>query len=83
MKSERILLMRHGEKPDDPLDPALSPAGHKRAKKLAKYIPDKFGKPDFLFATAISKYSKRPYETLKPLSKATGASIDTNFADQD
>ena len=83
MESGQILLMRHAEKSDDPLDPDLSPAGHERAQKLVHYIPTTFGKPDFLFATAISKHSKRPYETLKPLSKAAAISIDATFADQD
>jgi broad specificity phosphatase PhoE len=79
----RILLMRHAEKSDDPLDPDLSPAGQDRAKKLVRYIPATFGKPDFLIATAFSKHSHRPFETLEPLSKDCGVSIDASFADQD
>lgn len=37
----------------------------------------------FIFATSISKHSARPYETVKPLSNATGIPIDAIYADQD
>jgi hypothetical protein len=39
MNNGRILLMRHAEKTDDPLDPKLSVAGSDRAQKTAQYIP--------------------------------------------
>ena len=81
--SSRILVMRHAEKSDDPLDPDLSRAGRERAKKLARYIPATFGKPDFVFATEASKHSRRPIETVKPLSKQCDRKIDKAFADQD
>jgi phosphohistidine phosphatase SixA len=83
MDSGRILLMRHAEKSDDPLDPDLSPAGRQRAQELVTYLPNTFGMPSFLFATAFSKHSRRPYETLEPLSKSSGIPIDATFADQD
>lgn len=83
MDTGKILLMRHAEKPEDPLDPDLSAPGETRAQNLARYISDNFGKPDFLFASALSKHSQRPYETLKPLSEAIGVPIDPTFADQD
>jgi broad specificity phosphatase PhoE len=83
MDTGRILLTRHAEKPDNPLDPKLSPAGLDRAQKLDPYILATFGKPHFLFASAISKHSERPYLTLKPLSKAIDVAIDTTYADQD
>lgn len=83
MDSGRILVMRHAEKPDDPLDPHLSEAGQERAQKLARYLPATFGKPQFLFASAVSKHSGRPIETIKPLSKECNVAIDTDFADQD
>jgi hypothetical protein len=83
MTNGRILLMRHAEKPDDPLDPKLSVAGSDRAQKLAKYIPETFGKPDFLFAAMPSKHSERPYLTLKPLKKAIDVTINTSYADPD
>ena len=78
-----VLVMRHAEKPADPYDPDLSPAGYDRAETLARYAPETFGVPDFIFAAAISKHSARPYETVKPLSKRTGVPIDATIADQD
>jgi hypothetical protein len=75
-----ILVMRHAEKPDDQNDPDLSKAGHVRAIRLASYIPAQFGKPDFIFATAVSQGSARPYETVRPLSKVTDIGIEATFA---
>jgi len=83
MDSGRVLLMRHAEKSADPLDPDLSPKGRERADRLVTYIPDTFHTPDFIFATALSKHSRRPFETVAPLAKATGVPIDATFADQD
>jgi phosphohistidine phosphatase SixA len=83
MTANRILVMRHAEKPGDPMDPDLSDAGKRRAELLAAYIPQQFGRPDFLFAPALSKHSARPIQTLTPLSKAIGVPIDATTADQD
>jgi broad specificity phosphatase PhoE len=83
MANARILLMRHAEKTDDPMDQHLSPEGYARAAKLADYIPATFGIPQFLFATAISKHSIRPIETIEPLAAKIGVSIDSTYADQD
>src|SRR6478672_2317427 len=68
----RIILMRHADKPDDPDDPDLSAAGVARAEHLATYIPQIFGKPDYIIATARSKHSDRPLETVVPLARAVG-----------
>ena len=78
-----ILVMRHAEKSDDPSDPHLTPDGQARAKELATYIPTKFGKPDFIFAAAVTKHSARPYETVQPLSEAIGVGIDATISDND
>ncbi len=83
MDSGTILVMRHAEKPDDPLDPDLSEAGRARAEELARYLQATFGTPKFLFASAPSKHSLRPFETLTPLAKACNLTMDTSFADQD
>jgi len=83
MDAAKVLVMRHAEKPDDPLDPDLSEAGRDRAQKLARYIPVTFGKPKFLFATTMSKHSRRPIETLEPLAMECNVDMDTSFADQD
>jgi phosphohistidine phosphatase SixA len=83
MIPSRILVTRHAEKPDDPMNPDLSDAGCARAERLADYIPASFGSPEFLFSTAPSTHSSRPVETLTPLSKRIGVAIDSTFADQD
>ena len=82
-KPKMILVMRHAEKPEDPDEPNLTKKGYVRAEKLAEYIPDKFGSPGFIFAAAITRHSARPYETVRPLSKATGVGIDATIADND
>ena len=78
-----IILMRHAEKPDDPNNPDLAPAGFARAKELVDYIPEHFGRtPDYLFASKDSKNSVRPRETLEPLSEKIGVAIDTSVKDK-
>lgn len=83
MQSGRILIMRHAEKSDDARDPNLSDVGRLRAQELVAYIPRTFGEPTFLFASSESKHSRRPIETLEPLSDDLGLSIDVDFADKD
>ena len=83
MNDRVILVMRHAEKSDDPLDPHLTSAGLARAKALAHYIPATFGMPQFLFASAASKHSRRPIETLEPLAAQCHLTIDDSYADQD
>lgn len=80
---ERILLMRHAEKPEDDDTPDLAVTGFKRAENLAKYILTQYGRPDYIFASANSKKSSRPYETALPLSRETGVPIDLSFKDKD
>ena len=76
-----ILLMRHAEKTYNPGDRDLSATGFARAKALADYIPEHFKRrPDFLFATADSPKSSRPRETLEPLSRKLGLSIDASIS---
>ena len=65
------------------MDPHLSQDGYARAAKLAGYIPATFGIPQFLIATAISKHSIRPIETIQPLSAKIGVAVDSTYADQD
>jgi len=75
----RILLMRHADKTDDPDNEDLSDAGQARAAKLATYIPQTFGKPDYIIATARSKHSNRPRETVAPLADALGEAVEHDF----
>ena len=78
-----LLVMRHAEKSQDPDDPNLSAAGADRAVQLATFIPNRFGPPKYIFATAVSKHSARPLQTVQPLAKAIAVTIDQSFADQD
>ena len=79
----RIILMRHADKPDDPDDPDLSAAGVARAEHLATYIPQTFGKPDYIIATARSKHSDRPFETVEPLARGVGVTVQHDIRDKD
>lgn len=76
---KRIILMRHADKTDDPSNEDLSDAGVERAKRLATYIPETFGRPDIIIATAHSKHSDRPKETLEPLADALDEGIQHYF----
>lgn len=75
--------MRHGEKTGDKNDMHLSAAGQARAERLAAYIPQTFGTPGFIIAAMQSKHSNRSYETVVPLSRATGIAIDERFKDDE
>jgi hypothetical protein len=84
-----ILLIRHAEKlTDGRMD--LSPVGFERAKLLPQLFggpttaaPHNLPRPDFLFATHVSKKSNRPVETITPLSQALQLPISSDFADDD
>ena len=79
----RIILMRHADKPDDPYDEDLSEAGFSRAQHLITYIPETFGKPDYIMATDHSKHSNRPAETVKPLAESLGIKVQHDYEDDD
>lgn len=79
--SRVILVMRHGEKPDAPGNPHLAPAGVARAQHLVTYIPQTFGKPDVIVASAVSADSSRPLETVQPLAQQCGLQVQTPYAD--
>lgn len=83
MSQRRILVLRHAEKTGDPMNIDLSPAGAIRAQKLADYIPATFGMPQILIATALSKHSDRPVETLTPLSQRMGLAIESHFGNEE
>jgi broad specificity phosphatase PhoE len=82
-----ILLIRHAEKLTDG-QPDLSPAGFDRAKVIPQLFangaaPHNLPRPDFLFATHVSKKSNRPVETITPLSAALGEPISHEIDDKD
>jgi hypothetical protein len=80
-----ILLIRHAEKPETGMD--LTPAGFARAAALPQLFggatPHNLPRPDFLFATHVSKNSNRPVETITPLSEALKLPISHDIADKD
>lgn len=83
MTPDKILVMRHAEKPNTGGDIHLAPEGATRAQHLVTYIPSTFGSPQFLVATQQSVDSNRPWETIEPLAQSIGVKIDDSFADDD
>jgi hypothetical protein len=84
-----IYLIRHAEKLLDKR-PDLSEQGFRRAAVLPNlFIPipgsgrGVLTKPDFIFATARSKNSNRPYETVQPLAAALKEPISNEILDDD
>lgn len=69
-----VVLTRHAEKADDSADPSLSTDGRARAERLAKLVLP-LG-PTHLVATEY----KRTQETLGPLARATGLTVDVHPA---
>lgn len=70
-RARTVVVVRHGEKETsgDARDPALSPAGVKRAEALARILAD--AHVTHLFASEF----KRTQETLAPLAKARSVTI--------
>jgi hypothetical protein len=86
----QIILLRHAEKPADPADPHLSPAGVKRAKQLVKAIKTdpvmmRFGLPVAVFATQTTKddNGQRTQETVAPLAAALELPVQTPYHGKD
>ncbi len=79
----RILVMRHAEKTGKTDDIYLSKEGTVRAERLATYIPQAFGRPDFIYAAARSKRSIRSMETVKPLAAALGIEVQYHIEDKE
>jgi hypothetical protein len=84
-----IYLIRHAEKLTDGRED-LSVQGFRRAAFLPQLFVAEPGvsrtllpKPEFLFATAPSKRSNRPFETLMPLASALNLPISNDFANED
>jgi hypothetical protein len=82
---ETIVIFRHGEKPAGDLG-QLTPQGFNRAIALSTVLPEKFGRPDFLFApdpgekvgTASASYNYiRPLATIEPMAIKLGMPVKT------
>ncbi len=81
-----ILLIRHAEKPRDPLDHTLTPVGLARTQAYVAYfqhyaIGQSASPLNHLFAAADSVGSQRSTMTLAPLSAALGLQVDVRFDD--
>jgi hypothetical protein len=86
----QIILIRHGDKPADPDDPHLSPAGVARARQLVAFIAgdaamNKFGPPVAIFATQTTKHDngQRTQETVAPLAAALKLQVQTPYLGKD
>jgi hypothetical protein len=79
----RLIVLRHAEKTGDKRDRNLSPAGQERAMRLAPYVLETFGRPDFLIAAKSSDRSRRPVETIEPLAAAVDLEIKSKFDDDE
>jgi len=71
MAIKTVYLIRHAEKPDDGMD--LSPKGYVRSGALGAAFDDAVNDGAYLaigalYATAPTKSSRRPLETLQPLA---------------
>ena len=81
-----IYLVRHAEKP--PSGTGLSAAGEARANSYVTYfqnLADPSGKTikwDYLFASAESAHSDRPFLTIQPVAQAIGKRIDPDYKDK-
>jgi hypothetical protein len=75
-----ILLLRHAEEPDH--GPDLSARGNERARAIPRLFPSRFPKPTAILATRTSKESARPMDTMAPLAKALGLTVDDRFSDE-
>jgi hypothetical protein len=80
---ERVVIMRHAEKPDSEKDNNLAFAGYTRASNLPPYITSQYGRPDYIFVAADSKHSSRCTQTALPLSRAVGVPLSDSFRDED
>jgi len=86
----QIILIRHSEKPADPDDPHLSPAGVERAKQLVSFIKTdramrRFCLPVAIFATETTKddNGQRTQETVTPLAASLGLPVQTPYHGKD
>jgi hypothetical protein len=82
LQSSVIIIVRHAEKSDT--GDGLAPAGDARANAYVDYfkhftVNSNAVHFDYLFAAKDSRESKRPRLTIKPLSKALGLVINTEF----
>lgn len=82
---ETVVIFRHGEKPEGGLG-QLGPQGLNRALALSTVLPEKFGKPDALFAPdprqKVTDHGDlycyiRPLATIEPTAIRLGMPVET------
>ena len=78
-----IFLIRHGEKTGKKGDIHLNARGEERAEALPKLFPAAFPAPDFIFATKATAHSNRPVETVMPLAKTLGLTVQASFSNDE
>jgi hypothetical protein len=85
-----VILIRHAEKPADPKNPHLSPAGVKRAEQLVSFITNdpamvRLGLPVAVFATKTTNDNdgQRSQETVAPLARALKLPVQTPYVGKD
>jgi hypothetical protein len=85
LRVETVVFFRHGEKPADGLG-QLTPQGLNRALAISTVLPEKFGKPDYLFAPdpgeKVSDHGGqynyvRPLATIEPTAIRLGMPVQT------
>jgi hypothetical protein len=88
---ETIVLIRHGEKPDQGLG-QLNCQGLNRALALPQIIARRFGKPDFIFTpnpsdrkmdAGVAYDYVRPLATVEPTAISFGLPVDTSLGISD
>ncbi len=88
---ETVVFLRHGEKPQQGQG-QITPQGLNRALALAKLLPEKFGKPDFLFAPDPGQTVKdpggvvnyvRPLATIEPTAIRYEMPVGTPYGYRD
>ena len=81
-----VYIIRHGEKPPDKENSDLTEVGFRRAAAIPSLFlqqSPRLPRPEVLFATARSKHSNRPVETITPLSTALHLPIHNDYEDAD
>lgn len=76
-----ILLIRHGEKPDDKTNINLTEKGRQRAAALAPYLLSTYGAPSAIYAMGQKKptTSIRPIQTIQPTATASNLTMITRY----
>jgi hypothetical protein len=86
---DRIILIRHGEKPDDESNPHLSDTGRQRAEHLFEWLRQSGAwtatPPTVLYAARPTSggRSLRCLETLQPMAKSLHLEVKTPYLAED